>query len=71
MVQLASLLLVDPIDRCDKLTVAMPPTFLLAFSPLSVVPSLVHGLGPSLALVFAKDCLDGLHAKGMACSEVK
>ena len=70
MVELASLLLVDPIDRRDKLDVATPPAVLLAFpSPITVL-SLIRGFGLGLAFVFAKDCPNGLLTGGMACGEV-
>ena len=44
MAGLASLLLMDPIDNCDELAVAAPPTFLLAFYSLIAVFSLICGL---------------------------
>jgi hypothetical protein len=53
-VGLASLLLMDSVNHRDKLIVMMPLVVLLAFTPMSVVPSLVHGLNLRLAIVFAK-----------------
>jgi hypothetical protein len=70
-VGLASLLLMDSINHRDKLIVMTPLVVLLAFTPTSVVPSLVHGLNLRLAIVFAKDCPDGLLAGGMACCKVE
>ena len=50
MVELASLLLVDPVDHHDKPATTMPPAVLLAFlSPIAVL-SLVRGFGLGLAL---------------------
>ena len=71
MVELASLLLMDPIDHRDELTVAAPLAILLALYSSIVVFSLIHEFGLSLALVFAEDCMDGLLAGGMACRAVK
>jgi hypothetical protein len=71
MVELVSLLPVDPIDHHDKLAVVVTLAILLAFpSPIAVL-SLVRGFGLGLALVFAKDCSNGLLAEGMAYSEVE
>jgi hypothetical protein len=71
MVELVSLLPIDPIDRHDKLAVVVTLAILLAFpSPIAVL-SLVRGFGLGLALVFAKDCSNGLLAEGMAYSEVE
>ena len=41
MVELASLLPVDPIDCHNELTIAAPPAILLSFSPSIAVLSLV------------------------------
>ena len=71
MVGLAGLLPLDPINRRDELAVAASPAFLLAFLSLIAALSLVRGFGLSLALVFAKDCPDGLLAGGVACREVE
>jgi hypothetical protein len=61
----------DPVDRRDELIVTVPPTVLLAFSPLIAVLRLVLGFGLSLTLVFAKDCTNGLLVGGVACHEVE
>jgi hypothetical protein len=71
VVELASLLLMDPVDHCDELTIMMPPTVLLALYSSTVVFSLVCGSSLSLTLVFAEDCTDGLLARGVACREVE
>ena len=42
MVELASFLLVDPVDGCDELAVVASPAVLLALYSLIAVPSLVH-----------------------------
>ena len=70
VVELASFLLVDPVDGRDELAIAAPPAILLAFYTLVAVPSLIHGFSLCLALVLAKDCTNGLLAEGMACCEV-
>ena len=71
MAELASLLLIDPIDGCDELAVVVPPTILLAFySPIAVL-SLICGFGLHLALVLAEDCTDNLLAGGVTCHEVE
>ena len=67
----ASLLLVDSVNRHDKLIVMMPLAVLLALSPPSMVLALIHGLGLALALVLAEVCLDSLLVGGMAHHEVK
>jgi hypothetical protein len=71
MVELASLLPVDPVDHRDKLAIAMPPAVLLAFSSSIAVLSLIHRFGLGLTLILAKDCTDRLLAGGMACCEVE
>jgi hypothetical protein len=71
MVELASLLLVDPIDCRDELTVAAPLAVLLALYPSTAVFSLIHGFSLSLTLVFAEDCMDDLLTEGVACREVE
>jgi len=61
----------DPVDRRDELTIAMPLAVFLTFpSPIAVL-SLIRGFGLGLALVCAKHSLDGLLAGGMSCSEVE
>ena len=71
VVELASFLPMDPNDRRDKLAIVAPLAIFLAFpSPIAVL-SLVRGFCLGLALVFAKDCPDGLLAGGMACREVE
>ena len=71
MVELASFLLMDLVDGCHKLAVAMPPTVLLVlYSPI-VDLSLICGFGLCLALVLVEDCTDGLLARGVTCCEVK
>ena len=71
MAELASLLLMDPIDGYDELAVMVPPTVLLAFYSPIMVLSLIYGFGLRLALVLAEDCMDGLHNKGETCREVE
>jgi hypothetical protein len=71
MVELASFIPVDPINRHDELAVTAPPAVHLAFPSLIVVLSLIHGSGLGLALVLAKDCPNVLLAGGMACREVE
>ena len=71
MVELTSLLLVDPVDYHDELAIAVPPAVLLAHYPSITVFSLIHGFGLSLALVFAEDCMDGLLIGGVACHKVE
>ena len=71
VVELASLLLMDPIDCHDELTIVAPLAILLAFPPLSVVPSLVCGLSLSLALLLIEVCSDGLLFEGMAHCKVE
>jgi hypothetical protein len=51
VVELASLLLMDPVDCHDELAVVVPLAVLLALYSLIVVFSLVRGFGLSLALV--------------------
>jgi hypothetical protein len=71
VVELARFLPVDPIDRRNEFAVAAPLAILLDFpSPIAVL-GLIGGFSLSLALVFAKDCLDGLLARGVACHEVE
>ena len=71
MAELASLLLIDPIDGCDELAVVVPPTILLAFySPIAVF-SFICGFSLCLALVLVEDCMDRLLARGVTCQEVK
>ena len=53
MVELASLLVMDSVDRHNKLAVTTPIAIVLALPLLSDIPSLVGGLGLSLALVLA------------------
>ena len=61
----------DPVDNCNELAVAAPLTVLLAFySPIAVL-SLICGFNLGLALVFIKDCPNGLLTESMACSEVE
>ena len=71
VVELASLLLMDPVDRRDELAVAAPLAVLLALHPSIAVFSLIHGFGLSLTLLFVEDCMDGLLAGGVACREVE
>ena len=71
MVELASILLVDPIGGRDKLAIAAPPAILLALYSSIAVPSLVSGFGLSLDLMFVEDCMDGLLTRGVACYEVE
>ena len=71
MAELASLLLMDPIDGYDELAVMVPPIVLLAFySPIAAF-SPIYGFGLCLAFVFAKDCTDYLLIEGMTCHEIK
>ena len=53
VVELASLLPVDPINHHDELAVAAPLAILLSFSPSIVVLSLIHGFGLNLTLILA------------------
>ena len=71
MVELASLLLMDPIDCHDELTIVAPLAILLALYPSIAVFSLIHGFGLSLALVFVEDYMDDLLVRGVACCEVE
>jgi hypothetical protein len=71
MAELASFLLVDPVDDYDKLAVVASPTVLLAFYSLIVVLSPICGFGLCLTLVFVEDCTDGLLARGMTCCEIE
>ena len=71
MVELASLLFVDPVDYHNELTVAVPPAILLALHSSVVVLGLIHGFSLSLTLVLLEYCVDGLLAGGMACCEVE
>ena len=71
MVELPSLLLVDPIKRHDQLTIMVPPAVPLALYPSIMVFSLIHGFGLSLTLVFVEDCANGLLTEGVACHEVE
>ena len=71
MVELASLLPMDPVNHRDELAVVVPPAILLAFSPSIVVLSLICGFGLNLTLVLVEDCMDNLLAGGVACCEVE
>jgi len=71
MVDLASLLLMDPVDHHDKLAVAVPLAILLALYPSITVFSLVCGFSLSLTLVFVEDCMDIILAEDVACCEVE
>jgi hypothetical protein len=71
MAELASFLLVDPVDDYDELAVVASPTILLAFYSLIVVLSPICGFGLRLTLVFVEDCMDGLLARGVTCCEVE
>ena len=71
MVELASLLFVDPVDCRDELTVTEPLAVLLALHSSVVVLGLIHGFSLSLTPVLLEYCTDGLLAGGMACCEVK
>jgi len=71
MVELASLLPVDPINRRGKLAVTAPPAALLAFAPSIAVLSLICGFGLSLTLVLVEDCMDVLLTGGLAYCEVE
>ena len=71
MVELASFLLLDPVSGHDTLAIMMPPAVLLALYSSIVVPSLIHGFGLSLALMFVEDCTDGLLTRGVPCYEVE
>jgi hypothetical protein len=64
VVELASLLLMDHVDRRDELAVVAPLAVLLALCLSIVVFSLFRGFGLSLALVLVEDCTDGLLAGG-------
>jgi hypothetical protein len=68
VVELVSLLLMDPVDHRDELAITTPPAALLAFYLSITVFSLVHGFGLSLVLVLAEDCTDSLRIEGVACS---
>jgi hypothetical protein len=71
VVELASLLLMDLVDHCNKLAVAAPLAVLLALYLSIAVFSLIRWFGLSLSLVFAEDCMDSLLARGVACRKVE
>jgi hypothetical protein len=71
VVELASLLLVDPVDYHNELAVAAPPAVLLALYPSTTIFSLIREFSMSFELVFAEDCTDDLLTRGVACHEVK
>ena len=71
MVELASLLFVDPIDCRNELDVMVPPAILLALHSLVAVLGLVRGFSLSLTLVLPKYRVDSLLAGGVACCEVE
>jgi hypothetical protein len=71
MVEPVGFLLVDLVGDHDKLTIMVPLAVLLALYSSIAVPSLIHGFGLSLALMFAEDYMDGLLAGGVACCEVE
>jgi hypothetical protein len=64
-------LLVDLIDGCDELAVAVPPTILFAFYSPIVVLSLICGFSLPLALVLIEDCTNGLLVGGMTHYKVE
>ena len=66
-----SLLLVNSIDRRNKLAIMMLPTILLALFPPSAVLAFVCGLGLVLALVLVEVCPDSLLAGGLARHKVE
>jgi hypothetical protein len=71
IVELASLLFVDPIDYRNELAVVAPLAVLLALHSSVAVLGLVRGFSLSLTLVLPEYYVDGLLAEGMACCEVK
>ena len=71
MVELASLLFVDPIDYRNELAIVVPLAVLLALHSSVVVLGLVHEFSLSLTLVLLEYCTDSLLAGGMACCEVE
>ena len=71
MVELASLLFVDPIDCHNELTVTAPPAILFALHSLVVVLGLVRRFSLGLILMLPEYCVDGLFIGGMACCEVE
>ena len=71
MVELASFMFVDPIDRRDELTMMASLAILHALHPSIIVFSHVYGFSLGVALVFIEDCTDGLLAEGVACCEVE
>ena len=71
VVELASLMLVDSIYRCDELAIAAPLAILLAFPLPGAVPSLIRGLSHGLALLLVEVCSDSLLARGVDHCEVE
>jgi len=71
MVELASLLFVDPVDYRNELAVVVPLAVLLALHSLVAVLGLIRGFNLSLTLVFLEYCVDSLLAGGVACCEVE
>jgi hypothetical protein len=71
MVELASLLFVNPIDCHDELAVTAPPVVLLTLHSSVAVLGLIRGFNLRLTLVLLEYCADGLLAGGVACCEVE
>jgi hypothetical protein len=55
MAELAGFLLMDPVNGCDELAIAAPPTILLAFYLPIAVLSLIYGFGLCITLVLVED----------------
>ena len=67
MVELASLLFVDPIDYRNELAIMVPPAILLALHSSVAALGLVYRFGLSLTLVLLEYYADGLLVGGVAC----
>ena len=67
MVELASLLFVDPIDYRNELAIVVPLAVLLALHSLVAVLGLIRGFNLSLTLVLLEYYADGLLVGGVAC----
>jgi len=62
---------VDSVVCHDELAIVVPLDVLLAFPPPCMIPSIIHGLSLSLALVFVEVCSDGLLTGGVARCKVE
>jgi hypothetical protein len=71
MVELVSLLFVNPVDCRDELAITVPLVVLLTLHSLVVVLGLIRGFNLRLTLVLLEYCADGLLTGGVACCEVE